>query len=532
MNQLKPRIFLFFFMVCAVYATAQKHNSVPLDHPAYDVIEMGVMWGVITPPSSSKPWSFAAVQEKLREMIDNQTGVFTSIEIETLVRVLDSLDRRGYGFGWESNFSTQAVGDSPVSVNLARMYAEGDVKDIVSWNLTALGQIMHRERGELSGTAYSAAGASFFPNTTSKMWDGGAFSFCNSNTYLGLEGELNIFVDDSMQLRIGRIRRDLGPETDGSSLFINTRARPFCAFEWMVSPSSWLDYYILVGALEYNRENEQWRDDGPFRNLLSVLWIEVNPLKYLHVGVGGSALLDHASNLAFFTNLDFRLPGILKLWGSLFVDNLDSVSENFFLNNSTIYAIQGGVKAIIRWLPFGAFTLRYTKVEPYCYTDSYAGNAGIGSPSLCSLINDGDSLGFYLPPNSDELLLRVESGLSSRLKAHIQFQMMRHGADYGYGAVGGSSLRDKYDNVIQYKYFLMDGVYRWDNVIKLGCIWKAHIGNMPVSVNAETGFVSRRFTINGKAGVGNEAEYESLDDSVYRAGKGLIFSIGFRLYPL
>ena len=108
---------------------------------------------------------------------------------------------------------------------------------------------------------------------------------------------------------------------------------------------------------------------------------------------------------------------------------------------------------------------------------------------------------------------------------------MRYGADYGYGAVGGSSLRDRLDNSRRNKYFLMDGVYRWDRVIRLGGDLNVRTGAMPLAVYAETGYSWTHFTINGSAGLGNEAEYEILiGDSVYRARSGFIFSVGLRLF--
>jgi hypothetical protein len=57
------------------------------------------------------------------------------------------------------------------------------------------------------------------------------------------------------------------------------------------------------------------------------------------------------------------------------------------------------------------------------------------------------------------------------------------------------------------------------------------VGIIPISVYAETGFISTIFTINGNAGTGNAADYHSFSDSVYRAGNGFIFSVGFRLFP-
>jgi hypothetical protein len=107
---------------------------------------------------------------------------------------------------------------------------------------------------------------------------------------------------------------------------------------------------------------------------------------------------------------------------------------------------------------------------------------------------------------------------------------MRHGADYGDRAVPGSSLQDRLGSATTYKYFLMDGVYRWDTVMKLGGEWDFKTQSVPLAIYAETGVVITRFTINGKADVGKKAEYESFSDAVYRPQDSFVFSIGFRLF--
>jgi hypothetical protein len=339
-----------------------------------------------------------------------------------------------------------------------------------------------------------------------------------------VEAELNgSFFNRRLQLRLGRIRRDWGAGTSGSSLFMNGIGRPCTALEGTVSPLPWLHFSFLGGALEYFREDDASPDDL-FANVLTAGQLELDLLSFLHFGAGGAAVLLERPNAAFFSNLELRLPGLFALWGSLFVDSLDSSSDSFFYKTKNSYAYQAGVKAVIRWLPLSSFTLRYSKVEPYCYSGEWI-------PPSPAYAGGGESLGHYLPPNSDELLLRFDAMPFPAVKAHLQYQLLRHGADYGYGAVGGSSLNSSPDDAAFTKYFLMDGVYRWDDVVRLGASFSFNAGAVPLAVFAETGLVITRFTINGTSGSGNEAEYEALDDQVYPAGTGFIFSIGFRLYP-
>jgi len=547
-KQRKVRCFFALLLILAVNSGAQEYNAVPLDHAAYDIIVMGNMRGIILAPPEAKPWSVHTVKQKLWEMINDPMQILSSKEEETVFRALESLERKTglelqdgryrtegdnftfeTGLGWESGFAVETSDTAFTSVNMLKLYLGGDVADFASWNVTALGEFLYIERNEQRVSPGSAYGIiSAFPFASGKQWDGGVLSLRNTGDYAGwpddpalacgLEGELNgVFFDQLLELRLGRLRRDWGHGTNGASLFLNAHARPFTALEGTVVPLSWLNVSFLGGALEHFREDGLRPDEGPFSNMLTAAQIEFDPIRYIHFGIGGAAVVLKQPNAAFFADLELRVPGLLTLWGSFFVDRLNSSSENFFSMNGNSYAYQAGVKTIVHWLSLAAFTLRYTKVEPYCYT---------------AFVSGGESLGYYLPPNSDELLLRLEAMLFPDIKGHVQFQMIRHGADYGYRAVPGSSLYDTLDDNNSAKYFLMDGVYQWDNVIKLGGSCNLKTTGIPLSIYMETGVILTSFTINGDDGVGKEADYESLhDDSVYRGRTGFIFSVGLRVFP-
>ena len=387
---------------------AQEHNSVPLDHPAYNVIAMGVMRGVISPPSSARPWSHTVVKEKLWEMISDPEQLLSSRETDTVSIVLESLEReigfdpeRGryhvkggdytveVGFGWESDFSVEAPSGSVASVNMAKVYAGGDLSDFVSWNVALMGGFLYIDGGipaHWIGRPEQGDISPFFPYSYSRQWDGGVLLLRRAAGYSawpvdpalagGFLAELNgVFFNQKLELRLGRIRRDWGPGSNGASLFINAHARPFAAIEGTYLPLPWLGVSFLNGALEHYREDSEWSGgDGPFANMLSAAQVELNPVQYVHFSLGGSAVWFKEINLAAFSSLELKLPGLLKIWGSLFVDRLDSFPENFTSMNSNSYAWQAGINTVMHWLPFAFFTLRYTKVEPYCYTNTYTGN--------------------------------------------------------------------------------------------------------------------------------------------------------------
>jgi hypothetical protein len=540
-------------LILTARSGAQEYNAVPLDHPSYEIITMGVMKGIIIAPPAAKPWSVRTIKAKLSEMLYVSREYLSSKEEETLIRALDSLERRPglelidgryhttgdsftfeVGLGWESVFSVGARAGSIASINRAKVYAGGDMGESFSWNVAAFGGILYinREDGRIPSLSQPA-----FPYSFSKQWDGGVVSLKNPGAYAGwpddpalagaFEAELNgVFFDRRLLLRLGRMRHDWGYRSNGDSLFLNAHARPFSSIEASIAPLSWLSINFLGGALERFRESawhtEESADKGPFTNMLLAGQIELNLSRFFGMGFGGAAVLFKQPNAAFFADLQFRLPRLFTLWGSIFLDHLNKSLENFGTTNGNNFAYQAGIRTAVYWLPFSSFTLRYTKIEPYCYS---------GEKISTSFMSGGESLGYYLPPNSDELLLRFESILLPDIKFHVQFQMMRHGADFGAGHVHGSSPYDTMNNSRTEKFFLKDGVYQWDNTIKLGASCNFKSSGVPVLVYVETGLVFTNYTINGNAGIGYEADYETLEDSVYRPGTKFIFSVGFRLFP-
>jgi hypothetical protein len=405
----------------------------------------------------------------------------------------------------------------------------------------------------------------YFPYTFTTQWEAAVFPPADLGGYHGwpddfafgyeLISEMSTSLfDNRMMFRFGRMRRDWGPEGIGTSLYMNAQARPYMALEGTVIPVDWLSFSFLTGALEYQKGSNQWEDADPFQNLFSLALLEFDRGKNFHFDFGSATVwpkrfdlgylfpinsnffyqnnVGDFDNLALFADLEYRLPRIGKIWGSLYVDEINLKHRPFLEMARQMYAYQGGIKLNIPWLSFGAFTFRYTKVEPYCYTHEYTETPWNRVPTDTSYLNNGESLGFYLPPNSDEFLLRLESVFLREAKAHLQYQMIRHGVEYGYGRVPGSSLSDKIikdDNAS--KYFLMDGVYQWDHVLKTGGNYRIKIRKIPLSVFAETGLVITRYTINGDAGIGTKGDYEALDNAVYRARTGFIFSLGVKLYP-
>ena len=136
---------------------AQQYNSVPLGHTAYNVIEMGILLGAVTPPPSAKPWSELTVREKLREMLGAPEGVFSRQERDIVSAAFAAFERKPgidlnggryrsensvlnhrfsfeLGLNWESDFSLKVPEPAIGTVNMGKIYLAGDMGEHFSWN--------------------------------------------------------------------------------------------------------------------------------------------------------------------------------------------------------------------------------------------------------------------------------------------------------------------------------------------------------------------------------------------------------------
>jgi hypothetical protein len=204
----------------------------------------------------------------------------------------------------------------------------------------------------------------------------------------------------------------------------------------------------------------------------------------------------------------------------------------------TPLAYQAGLNFTLPVLPFSSFKFSYTKVNPYCYTHIsifvpyYRNNA-----MQQAYINNGVSLGYYTPPNSDELLFSLKTMPKKNLSTYLQYQLIRHGADYGSSAVDGSNLLSELDpdgrdgsNPVLKKFFLKDGAYQWMHIIKAGIEWS--LPSLPVTFFGEAGINYSYFTnTEEKANSGAAHSYSRIDTEEYPKSTGFMVKLGVRIFP-
>lgn len=433
------------------------------------------------------------------------------------------------------------------------------------------------------------------PYTFKKNWDGALFylknlandglegwPFSHSVGY-GMYGEITIeIIEDHIQMGIGRYRREYAAMDTNSSLVLNAMARPFFGFDFNFTLFKWLSFSITTGTLEFPKqdfitknvsgleanESGAWpeSDDRNFQNMFAVGMLNLD-WKYVHFDFGSSCIYPKRSeigyffplidrvvfqdtigdndNLALFGDLKIKIPKYASFWGSIYLDEKSAIKLNSTTAHMTrnMFAYQFGAKVNLpsKIFPFGTVSFRYTKIEPYCYTHHSINYTPWYNRYISeSYTNNGSCIGYYMPPNSDEFLLTLDTRPLDALHVIGQFQLARHGADYGTGWVPGSSLYSEMDpdgrDELR-KYFLKDGAYEWTTGITLGASYDFKKHGAPLILSASVSFLRSWWTTTGvtergegEPGKREKDSYHKVDNDEYPTKTGVVVSFSVKLF--
>ena len=356
-------------------------------------------------------------------------------------------------------------------------------------------------------------------------------------------------------------------------------AHPFFGVDTTVNLFKWLNFSALTGFLEFPNQNyineNAWypRDDAGnkiedikdsffFHNLFSMAEFNFD-FTNVHFDFGSTVvypnrfelgysfpLVDRVvyqnnvgdyDNLALFANLKGMLPGIGSIWGSIYIDEINALKTDALHNTRCMFAYQAGSKVNIPWLPFTVLSLRYSKIEPYCYTHEALDpekNQPYYSHYICeNYTNNGESLGYYLQPNSDEIFVKLETQPLPAASFSLQYQLIRHGVDWGSESniYSGSSIYSELpagrygpgrNNL--HKYFLKDGVYEWMNILALQASYDCKHFGIPLQFYGTIGYVHNWFTSIGSATPSKNAKYSKYSSDEYKEDRGVVLSLGIK----
>lgn len=431
---------------------------------------------------------------------------------------------------------------------------------------------------------------SVLPFSYKKKWDGSIYYLSNisgsglegwpvvNSLAFGMYGDLRTeLLNEKINIGFSRVDREWAGMDYGSSLVLNANAAPFFAGDVNIKLLDFMSFSSLTGFMEYPNagyiNSNAWylydgnEDDGHskeftttikdsyfFQNCFSIGMINLDT-NYLHLDFGSTSiwpkrfeggymfplvdkvvyqnLVGDYDNLALFGDIKGILPGFGCLWASLYLDELYSFHHNPFNQTRIMYAYQAGSKANLAFLPFTTVSLRYTKVEPYCYTHQAIKNQPYYNHYIGeSYTNNGTCLGYYLQPNSDELFLRIESKPKTALGLGFQYQFIRHGADYGSGQVRGSSIWSELptgDRDIYKKYFLHDGAYEWSHIIELDATYDLNAFKFPLQLYVGAGYIYDYWT-KSEGGMDEKTPYHRINTAEYPTLSGAVITVGFKAF--
>jgi hypothetical protein len=601
--------------------SAQTHTAVPLESTVYYILEQAETRGLVSPLSGVRPYPQSVVRAAIDEILGSEkSGALTAGERQILEQYAARFAKPMAGIDWRRgvyyretaagasgvplSFKLGASADIQGSAGIYPAFDErywgtetwmslllgGDLGRHVSWEFGASGGLIKAPRMYLGKYNTYYAGfvddpkgqyvnqvietysepVTHFPYTYRKRWDGSVFFLRDLSSFESwpdsLAGGYNLtseltasFFDNRLLARVGRLAREWGSVSSGSSLALNQAARPFLGVEAEFNPFAWFGIASMTGVLEYY--NSAGIKDSAMhnQNAFSTTMLQFRYKNFVYLDIGESVVwpkrfelgyispvtnsifyqnnIGDFDNMSMMINLKAQYPGIGSLWFSLFWDEAYWVPDWYELDRSML-AGQAGFTAALPFLSFSSIKISYTKINPYCYTHNRNYNPWYGDmPMETSYTNNGVALGYYLPPNSDEVLVRFKTMPVYNLITHLQYQMIRHGADFGPDAVDGSSLLSELDpddrdiRPESKRYFLHDGAYQWTHVIKIGAEWT--LPSLPVALYGEAGAVISYFTgiEAGKANSGASYPYELINTPDYPKSTGFVVTIGFKLFP-
>jgi len=559
-------------IITAINEILDSENAGKLKQPERDILEQYL--SKFAKPKTGIDWQRGAYYNetaigKNNTVLSVNAGV--SVDIEGSAGLYSSQD---------SSFGTEIW---------AQAFLNGDLGSHVSWEFSAEGGLMQAPREYLGkyNTYYEgfdedtdeeysnrkidvySEPLTHFPYTYKKRWDSSIFFFSGLSQYeswpdsaaggYNLMSELTgSFLENKLIMRLGRLSHEWGSTSFGSSLAFNQMARPFLGVETEFNPVSWLGIASLTGILEYNNLYGIKESSQSNQNAFSVTMLQFRYKNYLFFDVVDAVVypkrfelgyispitnsffyqnnIGDFDNMAMTFNLKAQYPGLGNIWVSLFVDEMNLLSKMFELDR-TMTAGQAGLNIPLPFLAFSSLKLSYTKINPYNYTHNRNYNPWYGDLLMeTGYTNNGVSLGYYLPPNSDELLLGFKTAPVNNLITNLQYQMIRHGADYGSSAVDGSHLLSELDpddrnsNPVLKRYFLRDGAYQWSHIVKAGAEW--NLPGLPVSLFGEAGMIISYFTnINENANVtGKPHPYSMINTAEYPESTGFVVKLGVRVF--
>ncbi|NQT59892.1 MAG: hypothetical protein HQ557_12990 [Bacteroidetes bacterium] len=525
------------------------YSSVPLTSPIYALLDQAQITGAIQHVPSVKPYTESKVIELLNEMIHGTK--LSAREKKIAESYLESFNPVGNVLqdGYLSFGDTPLTADMGIRVETLSSADFAGLESLAQTNY--LNFFMDGDIGTSISYAFDMAFAlnllqieAFPVYSYSTDWDGYTYSLSSMGGAGDIEQFYSLafrsrpelsagFFDDKVTMNFGRHRREWGLGSD--SLVLSGAARPIVAFETTVQLTDWMSYTYLVGTLENGGDSTT---ASQLQTMTAMKIVEIRPLDWIYIAIHEGVVFPKRFELGYLNPLIFSslyqgqigdfdnimggatlglsLPGWTEVWTTLYIDELQPNSiADFFNYVRNLYSFQAGVQAAIPSVPFGLLTLQYTKIEPFTYTHPlvevpWIDPVGNIDRVYESFVSGGEGLSTKLDPNTDELLIRINTSPMEYFSLHGGYQLIRHGefgGSYedplqGYSddpetpenEMLSTDMEEVYEdawgepvptNLADLrKAFLRDGDYEWYNIFSLGGNYDLlPLTNIPVNLS-------------------------------------------------
>lgn len=320
-------------------------------------------------------------------------------------------------------------------------------------------------------------------------------------------------LEDRLVVRWAKLRRDWG--VGEGSLLLSPTARPFDGIDIYADLAPGVEFFYVTGSLG------DWRNKTAEQKMLTAHKIRYSPFPWLSAAFGEAVIwgkrlelsylnplmsyflaqnisTGDMDNIAYIGDLVITPVPYLSWYFSFFLDEIetDRFSE-FFRFPKNQYAFYTGLRVpldseeIGLEIPGGEFLFQYTKLEPYVYTHYPQPYPFFNEPVNVSFTHDGENLGYPLPPNSDEFLVKLSASPRPDVSLTAKYLYIRHGTGrHEDGQIEGDiDVWLDYSNLAEYpdKHFLHDGVYELIHSATISGVWKPE--RFPLTLSAEYSFV-------------------------------------------
>lgn len=541
-----PLMLLMLELPVAVLG-AQTHLCVDIRDPVYQILEAAELKGVLETQSSVRPYSRAMVVSLLDRLWESR-GSLTEGEAAVLADARDrfgpgreglrhgnipyrpaAADDRAVVAGVDAQSRFRLNANNPEAWHLdsaLRPYLRGDLGPWLSY-LGILGFTLDRVSIE-----------AFPPYSFTKEWDSIHISFGTPRYSEGdlayptisydLETEIAAeLLGTDVRVSLARQRREWG--IGEGSLTLGGSARPFVGVETHFALAPWISGHYLLGSLSNWDLEPSGAGEDPrtlsFQKMLAIQRLDIQPFPWLSLsatstilgakrleltylspllfGVLSQNLIADLDNAGVGVDVAFMARPFGKAYVSFYADEMELTNlSQLFTRPRNMFALQGGLKLAVPWLPFTSLTLQYTRIEPFTYAHYPTRYPDYRIDVDTAYTHDGENLAYPLWPNSDEFLVKLGGVPLPRLRIGAEYRFIRHGDNPSMDP-GDLAILGRPDGYLDYtvplddypdKDFLHDGLYDYNHIVTLSGDYA--IPNTPVTVGLSYTFSSTSWEPN------------------------------------